>query len=481
MTRQRAVIVGASHAGAQLAASLRQNRWDGEIVLIGDESALPYQRPPLSKAYLAGKHTLDELAIRNAAFYDKQRIELLQARVETIDRSLAQLTLHTRESLPYDNLALCTGTRPRRLDIPGADLDHVLYLRTATDVELIRAAATPGRHVVIIGGGYVGLECAASLRALGLQVTVLETAERVLQRVTAPEVSAFFTRIHRSEGVTIHTNAQVVALAGDTHVREVVLSDGTSIPADLVLVGIGVEPATELADAAGLAVDDGIVIDSQARTNDPAIVAAGDCTRYDDTHYGRRIRLESVANATEQAKTAAATLCGKANEISALPWFWSDQYDLKLQIAGLNTGYDEIILNGDPSTDRDFTCYYLRDGQLIAADCINRPRDFMTSKTAIAQRLPTERPTVAGTGTGTHNCFSSSATPRPSPTSPPAWIPPPVTSPSPPCSSGARCPTSSTTTPSSTFSTASPPPTPPPSPTPHTWSPATTTTSSPTT
>ncbi len=377
------MVVGASHAGAQLAASLRQGGWKGEIVLVGDEGTLPYQRPPMSKAYLAGKNTLDQLAIRSAAFYAKQEITLLDDSVQAVDRTDGRVTLSRGGSLAYDELALCTGARVRRLAAPGADLCGVHYLRTAADVELIREAASPGRRAVIIGGGYIGLETAASLSGLGLQVSVLEATERVLGRVTAPEVSAFFDRIHREEAVDVRTKATVEELVGTDRVQGVVLAGGETVPADLVIIGIGVEPNTELAAAAGLQVDDGVVIDDHARTSDPAIVAAGDCTSHLMTRYGRRIRLESVSSATEQAKVAAATACGKSQRITALPWFWSDQYDVKLQIAGINTGYDEIVLNGDPAEGRDFTCYYLRRGELIAADCVNRPRDFMFSKQVI--------------------------------------------------------------------------------------------------
>ncbi|MCP9271222.1 NAD(P)/FAD-dependent oxidoreductase [Mycolicibacterium arenosum] len=391
MTPERAVIVGASHAGAQLVASLRQEGWTGEIVLIGNESALPYQRPPLSKAYLADKCAPGDLAIRKADFYAKQSIELVDATVEAIDRTAGRVALSTGDSLRYDKLALCTGARPRRLSTPGADLDGVYYLRTAADVELIREATSPGRRAVIVGGGYIGLETAASLRALGLEVTVLEAAERVLERVTAPDVSAFFDRIHREENVDIRTGALVEGLSGDGSVREVILAGGETIQADLVIVGIGVEPNVELAAAAGLAVDNGVVIDDQTRTTDPDIVAAGDCASHDMARYGRRIRLESVASAGEQAKVGAATMCGKSKKIAALPWFWSDQYDLKLQIAGLNTGYDEVVLSGDPARDRDFTCFYLRAGELVAADCVNRPRDFVFSKRAITQQIPVDR------------------------------------------------------------------------------------------
>jgi 3-phenylpropionate/trans-cinnamate dioxygenase ferredoxin reductase subunit len=229
------------------------------------------------------------------------------------------------------------------------------------------------------------------LRALDVQVTVLEATARVLERVTAPEVSTFFERIHREQGVDIRTNAMVEGLSGDRMVREVTLASGESIPADLVIVGIGVEPNTDLAADAGLVIDNGIVIDDRARTNDPDIMAAGDCASHDMARYDRRIRLESVSSAGEQAKVAASTVCGKSRKIEALPWFWSDQYHFKLQIAGLNTGYDEVVLSGDPARDSDFSCFYLHAGELIAADCIGRPRDFIYSKRAIAQRLPVQR------------------------------------------------------------------------------------------
>ncbi|KQH77113.1 pyridine nucleotide-disulfide oxidoreductase [Mycobacterium vulneris] len=391
MTPERAVIVGASHAGAQLAANLRREGWSGEVVLIGDEGGLPYHRPPLSKGYLAGKNGLDDLLIRGADFYEKQHIRLLNATVEAIHRSAKRVSLSTGDTLTYTKLALCTGARARRLPTPGVDLPGIHYLRTAADVELIRAAATPGRRVVIVGGGYIGLETAASLCSLGMNVTVLEATERVLERVTAPEVSAFYTRIHNGEGVEIRTHALVEAFFGNGGVQEVVLADGEPIPADLVIVGVGVVPNTELASAAGLSVDNGIVIDDQARTSDPDIVAAGDCTSHTMARYGSRIRLESVSSAGEQAKIAAATICGKHSAIAALPWFWSDQYDLKLQIAGLNAGYDEVLLSGDPSRERDFSCFYFREGELIAADCVNRPRDFMSSKRAISQQLRVDR------------------------------------------------------------------------------------------
>ncbi|WIM85897.1 FAD-dependent oxidoreductase [Candidatus Mycobacterium wuenschmannii] len=391
MTCERVVVVGASHAGAQLAGNLRREGWAGEVVLIGDEGKLPYHRPPMSKAYLAGKSCLDEILIRGAYFYAKQNIQLVDATVDSIDRNAGRVCLSTGDTVDYTKLALCIGARARRLPTPGAELLGIHYLRTAADVELIRAAAVPGRRVVIVGGGYIGLETAASLCSLGMQVTVLEATDRVLERVTAPVVSDFFTRIHRDAGVDIRTQAIVEAFTGNGMVQEVVLADGESLPADVVIVGVGVVPNTELASAAGLSVDNGIVIDDQARTSDPGIVAAGDCTSHVMARYGSRIRLESVASAGEQAKIAAATVCGKHSAIAALPWFWSDQYDLKLQIAGLNTGYDEVVLSGDPSRDREFSCFYFRGGELIAADSVNRPRDFMFSKRAITNCLPIDR------------------------------------------------------------------------------------------
>jgi 3-phenylpropionate/trans-cinnamate dioxygenase ferredoxin reductase subunit len=398
MTGGRAVIIGASHAGAQLCARLRQEGWAGEILLIGDEPYLPYQRPPMSKTYLAAKSEIDDLLIRAPEFYDKQDIAFRRGRVERIDRANRQVVLSDGESIDYDKLALCLGARPRIIPIPGAELDGVHYLRTAGDVEAIRESVTGSNRAVIIGGGYIGLETAASLRRLGLDVTVVEAADRVLQRVTAPEVSDFFGRIHQAEGVRIRTSAAVVGLEGSGRVSAVRLSDGEALAADIVIVGIGVQPNVELAQEAGLAVDDGVIIDTTSRTSDPHIVAAGDCANYLDPRYGRRVRLESVSSAVEQAKVAAATLCGRSEAIAALPWFWSDQYDLKLQIAGLNTGYDEVVLRGDPTIDREFACFYLCRGELIAADCVNRPQEFMFSKRAIAQRLPVDPQRLADLG-----------------------------------------------------------------------------------
>jgi 3-phenylpropionate/trans-cinnamate dioxygenase ferredoxin reductase subunit len=389
MSEGRVIVVGASHAGAQLCASLRQEGWTGEIVLIGDEPEPPYHRPPLSKTFLAGSATLDDLLIRAPEFYAKQRITLKTGRVIAINRDAHNVTLADGSTLAYDKLALCLGARPRRLTLPGTDLPGVHLLRTMADINAIRADLSSTRHVVIIGAGYIGLETAASLRKLGIAVTVLESAERVLERVTAPVVSEFYARVHREEGVNLRAQTTLSAIVGDQRVQGVALDTGEVIPADLVIVGIGVIPNTELAAAVGLTVDNGIVINAHAVSSDPDIVAAGDCASFTCPRYGRQMRLESVPNAAEHAKVAAATLCGKTKQISALPWFWSDQYDLKLQIAGLNTGYDAIEVIGDPTTGRSFTCLYFRESRLIAADCINSPQEFMRRKMALTESLLT--------------------------------------------------------------------------------------------
>ncbi|MFH5207180.1 NAD(P)/FAD-dependent oxidoreductase [Antrihabitans spumae] len=396
MESGRAIVIGASHAGAQISASLRQEGWVGEILVIGDEGALPYHRPPLSKTYLSGKSSLDDLLIRPAGFYEKQNITFRHARVARIDRQARTVTLSDGDEIGYEKLALCVGARPRLLAIEGVELAGVHYLRDAADIERIRGGLTDATRVVIIGAGYIGLETAASLRTLGgVEVTVLETAERVLQRVTAPEVSSFYARVHREEGVELRTGVTVEAIEGDERVRGVRLADGELIEADLVIIGVGVVPNTEIAEAAGLSVDNGIVIDGCSLTSDPDIVAAGDCASYFIPRYDRHLRLESVPNAGEHAKVAAATMCGKPKTISALPWFWSDQYELKLQIAGLNDGYDSVVLRGDPDSGRSFACFYFKQGEMIAADCVNRPKEFMFSRRVINERLPIDRNQLA--------------------------------------------------------------------------------------
>lgn len=380
-----AIIVGGSHAAAQLAPSLRHEGWQGRILIISDESFLPYHRPPLSKAYLSGEKDAESLAIRASTFYDKTNIEfMLDTRVVEIDRNAQLVTLSTGESLAYDKLALCTGSRVRKLDIKGTNLKGVHYLRNIADANAIRAEVKIGGMAVIIGGGYIGLETAALLRKTGMQVTVLETMERVLDRVTAPEVGAFYERVHAEEGVVVKTNVIAAEIIGSEQAEAVVCNTGEQVNADLVIIGIGVVPNTELAGNAGLAVDNGILVNEFAETEDPNIVAAGDCTNHPNKLLSRNIRLESVPNASEQAKSAAASMCGNKKVYSALPWFWSDQFNLKLQIVGLNHDYDQVIIRGDIHGSRNFVAWYLKKGRLIAADCINRPKEFMIAKQALA-------------------------------------------------------------------------------------------------
>lgn len=385
MEGEHAVIVGASHAAAQLGASLRQSGWQGRISIVGGEAIPPYHRPPLSKSYLAGEKHSDELLIRPVTSYSRSEIDLvLGTRVTGLDRENKAITLHDGATIPYTKLALTTGARVRTLPLPGHELDGVFYLRDLEDVDRIRAYVGPGKSAVIIGGGYIGLETAASMKSLGMNVTVLEAMPRVLQRVTAPEVSAFYSRVHGEEGVNIIVEAAVASLEGSVSLEGVRLADGTQLAADLVVIGVGVLPATELAESAGLEVDNGIVVDEFARTSDHDIVAAGDCTNHFNSIYGRRVRLESVQNATDQAKTAAQTLCGKLEPYHALPWFWSDQYDLKLQIAGLSQGFDRVVMRGSTDTGRSFAAFYFSGDRLLAVDAINRPKEFMMTRRALS-------------------------------------------------------------------------------------------------
>lgn len=381
------LIIGASHAGAALATAVRKEGWAGRILVIGDETVLPYHRPPLSKALLMGEKTADQIEIFKAAVYEKSAIEFrLGISAESIDRQNKTVLLNNGESIAYDKLALCTGARVRRLDIPGSNLKGVHYLRTLGDAQAIQAEVKPGAKAVIVGGGYVGLETAASLRKLGMEVTVLEMMNRILERVTAPELSAYYSDLHGRHGVSILVNAQALELRGKDRVQQVVCNDNRVLDADLVIIGIGVIPNTELAAAAGLAIDNGVVVNDGAQTADPDIVAVGDCTNHPNDLLGYRLRLESVPNAMEQAKAAAASICGQHKPYHSLPWFWSDQYNAKLQITSLNRGYDRVVIRGEPSTDQ-FVAWYLKGDQVLAADCINSAKEFMVAKKIIGQKL----------------------------------------------------------------------------------------------
>ena len=395
-TNDRAVIVGASHAAVQLMISLRQHGWKGAITVISDEDHQPYQRPPLSKAYLAGTVSADQMALRAPAAYEKLGVKfMLSTRVTGLDAESKMLHLDNGETLSFDKLALCTGARARPLTIPGTDLSAVHYLRTLDDVKGIQASASTAKTAVIIGGGYIGLETAASLSKLGVKVTVLETESRLLKRVASPQVSEFYQRLHTEEGIDIRLNTQAAELTGDGTVARVICADGSAIDADMAIIGIGVIANTELAAEAGLAIDNGILVNEFAQTSHPDIVAAGDCTNHPNPLLNRNIRLESVPNASEQAKAAAASICGIEKAYSELPWFWSDQFDVKLQIVGMNQGYTDVVVRGDNQEGRSFSVFYLHETTILAADCINRPKDFMLAKKLILQGAKSDPATLS--------------------------------------------------------------------------------------
>ncbi|MFA5938904.1 MAG: FAD-dependent oxidoreductase [Sinimarinibacterium sp.] len=389
------VIVGAGQAGGDLASALRQLGYTGRIILIGEEPVVPYRRPPLSKAFLSGEVSEEALYIKTREAYAKHGIELRTGlRVQAIDRVAHTVTLSDGSRLAYDKLALTTGGRARRLDLPGADKSNVHYVRTIDDIRRLREQFKPGKRLAIIGGGYIGLEVAAVGIKKGVQVTLVEALPRLLARVTGPELSQYYEQVHRRHGVDIRLGTGVSALEGGSQVEAVVLQDGSRVPADLVIVGIGLIPNTELAEKAGLACDNGIVVDLFAQTQDPDIVAAGDCTNHDNGFCGRRLRLESVPNASEQARVAAASICGQRVPHASVPWFWSDQYNLKLQMAGLSQGHDCVVIRGSMAAD-SFVAFYLREGVVIAADSVNRAADFMMGKKMVAGRLRTDPAALA--------------------------------------------------------------------------------------
>lgn len=384
------LVVGAGHAGSELAIAARQGGWAGRILLLGDEVGVPYQRPPLSKAYLLGKADRESLALRPAVAYEAAQVERIQgARLASIDRAAHRVTLADGTAVYYQKLALCTGGRARPLVCDGIDPSNppsnLFCLRTLADAEAMRARLRPGALIIVVGGGYVGLEVAATACGLGARVTVLEAQPRVLARVAGPDVSRFYESVHRAAGVEILTGLGVAGMECEGgQVAAVVCSDGTRHPVDLVVAGIGMLPNIEAARAAGLAEEAGIPVDDLARTADPDIVAAGDCTLQHHALYARQLRLESVPNALEQARAAASWLCGKAKPNRSVPWFWSDQYDLKLQMAGLSQGYDRCVLRGDPAT-HSFCAFYLQGHRLLAVDAVNRPGDFVLVRRAMAQ------------------------------------------------------------------------------------------------
>ncbi len=380
------VIIGAGQAAGQAVASLRSEGFTGRIVLVGDEDYVPYQRPPLSKKFLSGELGLERVYIKPEDFFTKQGVDLkLGARATGLNRTLKTVTLESSETISYDKLMIATGSRVRRLPVPGEDLAGVFYLRTIDDVLHIREHFGSGKRLVIVGGGYIGLEVAAVAVKSGVAVTVLEMEERVMARVTAPQVSDFFEKVHGAAGVDIRLQTRVSGFEGrDGALTGVQCADGSRLDVDVAIVGIGILPNVELAQDAGLVCDNGIVVDEHGQTSDPDIFSAGDCTNHPNDLVGRRIRLESVQNAIDQAKVAAAAMCGTLKPYKEIPWFWSDQYDLKLQIAGLSEGYDQTVVRGTPDS-KTFAVFYLKGGRLIAVDAINAVPEFMVGRKLIAQ------------------------------------------------------------------------------------------------
>jgi 3-phenylpropionate/trans-cinnamate dioxygenase ferredoxin reductase subunit len=377
MTHGTVLIVGAGHAGFQVAASLRQHGHSERICLINDEAHLPYQRPPLSKAYLKGEGRPDSLMFRPDKFYRDQNIELIGDRAVSIDRAARRLLLASGSSLDYGHLVLATGARNRLLDLPNANLKDVRYLRILDESEALRQRIGSAQGVVVIGAGFIGLEFAASARARGLEVDVIELGSRVMARAVTAEISEYFQARHTAAGIRIHLGVQATSIESDgANIAGVSLSDGRHLPADLVVVGVGVLPNVELAAEAGLPVAAGIIVNEQLLTADPNISAIGDCALFASPRFGGSLRLESVQNATDHARCVAARLTGNAKSYDGLPWFWSDQGDDKLQIAGLTTGYDRVVERGDRGA-RSFSAFCYKSGQLVGIESVNRAADHV--------------------------------------------------------------------------------------------------------
>ncbi|MGW5716359.1 NAD(P)/FAD-dependent oxidoreductase [Amycolatopsis sp. NPDC003865] len=370
------LVVGAGQSGFQAVASLRDRGFDGRVVLIGDEPGVPYQRPPLSKAYLAGTAGLEQLHLRGEDFFTEKDITLFGGRVAAIDRPASKVRLEDGTELAYDHMVLATGARNRTLPVPGADLPGVLTLRTRDDADKLRESLAGAENVVVVGGGFIGLEFASHA---GRPVTIVEAQDRLLNRVATPEISAYFAALHREAGHTVLLGQGVSALHGDSRVREVELSDGTRLPADLVVVAVGVVPETTLAAEAGLPVDNGVVVDEHLRTADPRIFAIGDCANFPCVQAGAATRLESVQNAVDQARCVAAAITGTPEPYTSLPWFWTDQAGAKLQIAGILSGADKTVVAGDRAAGK-FSVLSFRDDVLIAVESVNRPADHIAAR-----------------------------------------------------------------------------------------------------
>lgn len=382
-TQMKIVILGAGQAALQTAMSLRQGGFDGTIDMVGNEPFLPYQRPPLSKAYLSGKLERERLFLKPQSFYDDHNITLhLDQHIDTIDVQGSTLSGPNSFQLAYDKLVIATGSRPRQLALEGRDLDGVFDLRGMADIDAMSSAFEPGKKLTIIGGGYIGLEAASVARAMGLEVVVLEAAPRLLARVAEPEISDFYARLHKSHGVELRTDCQISGFQGCQNVTAIGFQDGSHLDTDLVIIGIGILPNVELASAAGIEVENGIVVDELGRTNVPGIYATGDCSLHPNTLLGRRLRLESVPHAIDQSKAVASDILGSAQPYQEIPWFWSDQYDVKLQISGVPDKIDHKVLRGD-DTGASFAWFYFTGKKLTGVTTVNRPGEFMAGKQLI--------------------------------------------------------------------------------------------------
>ena len=381
------VVVGASHAGVNFAFALRQEGWEGQILLFDADPEFPYHRPPLSKTYLTNEVGTSASPLKSKESYEKDAIQLyLGIRVSSIDSKGKNIELQDGSVQSYDKLVLATGARPIVPPITGLDkVKNVFTLRTVLDVEGIQNALvdSPKKKVVVIGGGYIGLEIAASLKKLGSDVTVLEREERILARVTAPEMSEFFQSLHSENGVAVLTEKNVISVETDNETNRVVCSDGTKYPADIIVIGVGIHVNKELAEHAGLTIENGIKVDATTRTSDKNIYAIGDCTFHHNPHYDTYVRLESVQNAVGQAKVAAAAICGKEVVYDTIPWFWSDQYNVKLQIVGLSDGYDNFIIRKEAKDQPCFSIWYFRGDRLLSVDTINNAKAFVVGTRCI--------------------------------------------------------------------------------------------------
>ncbi|KAA1243508.1 NAD(P)/FAD-dependent oxidoreductase [Aquimarina sp. RZ0] len=375
------IVIGASHAGVNFAFSLRKEGWEGAIILFDKDPTLPYHRPPLSKAYLTSNDTIEKNALKSLESYEKSNITLnLGVSVNSINRSEKNIILGNGTIQAYDTLVIATGARPIIPPIKGIDTANTMYpLRTAKDVDDIRTAFNKSidKRVVVIGGGYIGLETAASLKKMGGKVTILEREERVLARVTAPEMSHFFQRLHTQNGVDVFTNKNVTGIDTQDGVHTIRCSDDSVYEADIIIVGVGVHVNTELATQAALDIKNGIQVDTTARTNDQDIYAIGDCTFHYNPHYDQFIRLESVQNAVDQAKVAAMAICDKNPIYDAIPWFWSDQYDIKLQMVGLSTGYTDTLIRKEEGENTKFSLWYFNGDTLLAVDAVNNAKAYV--------------------------------------------------------------------------------------------------------